>query len=465
MRKAIEAFEQEFAPWDLHLLPDDVANRRSGTLRQLGWLVFYDFGRDGHGEFLDYYAALRDATDDAATDDWHVRIYASGERITLPTVIDAYVYAREPTRDEVERTRRKYEAGLAAAIEVAMAAIGGPDEPPAQPYNATPRRSRPSKPAPRQSEDRSQEADRAPAVPGGQQAKPGPVGRASGEHERGPAPADERPPNASSTAPLSGMGTAPEGDTRLCIEGLETAGEDALVSWMLTPLSVPVVKAEKGPAATAPPALVDARPADVHGASRARGAPSRSEPAIVPARRRSPEATVRRDSGARVPTRRIADADADPVRPWWARRDSRMSIAIVGVAAMLCVAVVSAIVSHRSAHRRASVATPHVQAAVAPAAADSTTADDAAAAAPRDASAGASAHAAPADSTAGEGLPAGAGVAPAAGSGDDAVARPAGPMSVSPIRASNGSGPRERVPVRRGISLPVKPAGATQTPP
>ena len=70
---------------------------------EAGWHVLYDFGQDSHGEFLDYYAALRDGTDPTVTDDWHVRLYETGDRVQLPTVLEAYMYSRDPTPEELAR--------------------------------------------------------------------------------------------------------------------------------------------------------------------------------------------------------------------------------------------------------------------------------------------------------------------------------------------------------------------------
>ena len=108
MQKAIQLFEQDFARWGLHLPSADVAARSSGLVREAGWHVLYDFGQDSRGEFLDYYAALRDGSDPAVTDDWHVRIYDTGDRVPLPTVLEAYMYSRDPTPDELARARRKF---------------------------------------------------------------------------------------------------------------------------------------------------------------------------------------------------------------------------------------------------------------------------------------------------------------------------------------------------------------------
>lgn len=108
MQQAVEAFENDFARWDLHLPAEAIESRRAGQIRHAGWSIRYNFGRDGRGAYLDYYASPRDVRDDPPGDDWHVRLYDSGERATLPPVLEAYMYGRDPTWEELERARRQY---------------------------------------------------------------------------------------------------------------------------------------------------------------------------------------------------------------------------------------------------------------------------------------------------------------------------------------------------------------------
>ena len=80
MDTAAELFNRDFSHWAIGLPPEDVAKRRRGQINQEGWAIWYLFGGDDRGEYLDYYAAHR------MTDDRHVRIYSSGEREDLPTI-------------------------------------------------------------------------------------------------------------------------------------------------------------------------------------------------------------------------------------------------------------------------------------------------------------------------------------------------------------------------------------------
>src|SRR5580704_13724165 len=129
MKRAIEAFEREFAPWALKLPADDVSARRSGQLRIHGWSVLYEFGADAYGDYLDYYAALRGATDARVNDDWHARIYETGQIVAFPAVLEAYLYGRDPSPEELERARAPVLESLAqpADAEQSTAAIGTAD--------------------------------------------------------------------------------------------------------------------------------------------------------------------------------------------------------------------------------------------------------------------------------------------------------------------------------------------------
>ena len=90
MRRIEAAFEEAFAPWGITLPPEDVARRQRGTLFRDGWAIQYCFGADSRGEFLDYYASHR------MTDDSHVRLYANGDAVTLPSIESMYIAPPDP---------------------------------------------------------------------------------------------------------------------------------------------------------------------------------------------------------------------------------------------------------------------------------------------------------------------------------------------------------------------------------
>ncbi len=92
-------FAECFASWGICLPEDVVAERRRGKICQAGWAIWYLFGSDEKGEYLDYYCAHR------MTNDGHVRIYEDGRSESLPA-IDSF---RESSSDLVEDARLKKE--------------------------------------------------------------------------------------------------------------------------------------------------------------------------------------------------------------------------------------------------------------------------------------------------------------------------------------------------------------------
>jgi hypothetical protein len=90
----IEAqFNAEFAHWSIRIPPEDIAQRRRGRILHAGWAIWYLFGSDEMGEYLDYYASHR------MTDDRHVRIGACGRCEALPTIHGFRRSSEDPTED------------------------------------------------------------------------------------------------------------------------------------------------------------------------------------------------------------------------------------------------------------------------------------------------------------------------------------------------------------------------------
>lgn len=83
-------FNETFSHWNISLPPDDLANRERGKIVEAGWAIWYLFGSDGEGEYLDYYACHR------MTNDRHTRLRASGEQENLEAVQSMYVVSRDP---------------------------------------------------------------------------------------------------------------------------------------------------------------------------------------------------------------------------------------------------------------------------------------------------------------------------------------------------------------------------------
>lgn len=90
MKVIADIFANRFAHWDIILPEEDINSKRSGYIQKAGWLIQYCFGEDKTGEYLDYYAAHR------MTDDSHIRIYANGQKESLPALCNWHLTSEDP---------------------------------------------------------------------------------------------------------------------------------------------------------------------------------------------------------------------------------------------------------------------------------------------------------------------------------------------------------------------------------
>ena len=93
MRKIEERFGRTFAPWDIALPPEDAKERRRGKIVASGWAIWYLFGSDDRGGYLEYYASHR------MTDDRHVRVREDGSVEHLPTISTFGIASQDPIED------------------------------------------------------------------------------------------------------------------------------------------------------------------------------------------------------------------------------------------------------------------------------------------------------------------------------------------------------------------------------
>lgn len=93
MDEAKSQFDATFSHWAISLPHDAPAQRKRGKIVEAGWAIWYLFGSDERGEYLDYYASHR------MTDDRHVRIYASGESERLASIQSMRMVSRNPQED------------------------------------------------------------------------------------------------------------------------------------------------------------------------------------------------------------------------------------------------------------------------------------------------------------------------------------------------------------------------------
>ncbi len=93
MQKIEQRFGRAFAHWGIALPPEDVEARRRGKIVASGWAIWYLFGEDERGGYLDYYAFHR------MTDDRHVRIREEGPTEPLPTIGTFRIASPDPEED------------------------------------------------------------------------------------------------------------------------------------------------------------------------------------------------------------------------------------------------------------------------------------------------------------------------------------------------------------------------------
>lgn len=93
MNKIEAMFNAQFKNWNITLPPEDVAQRKRGRICKAGWAIWYLFGSDETGEYMDCYNAHR------MTNDQHVRIYADGRCTSLPAILDFRIISPDPVKD------------------------------------------------------------------------------------------------------------------------------------------------------------------------------------------------------------------------------------------------------------------------------------------------------------------------------------------------------------------------------
>ena len=105
-------FAERFARWEITLPADDVVARRRGRVQQRGWTIWYLFGEDEQGEFIDYYASHR------MTDDYHVRLYENGSTLDLPAMVSLRLSSPDPKHDrELQQEYEQENARVAKLLD------------------------------------------------------------------------------------------------------------------------------------------------------------------------------------------------------------------------------------------------------------------------------------------------------------------------------------------------------------
>ncbi|MEH2366293.1 hypothetical protein [Nostoc sp.] len=104
MQNIKKEFDNGFLHWKITLPSEALETQQSGEIFMAGWHVQYQFGKNEHGQFLDYYASHR------MTDDSHVRIYESGESESLPSMQSFYFSSEDATEEEKQKAEQEYYA-------------------------------------------------------------------------------------------------------------------------------------------------------------------------------------------------------------------------------------------------------------------------------------------------------------------------------------------------------------------
>ena len=97
-----DRFDLAFRRWEIKLPPQDLLARRRGMILQSGWVIWYLFGKNLKGEYMDFYAAHR------MTNDRHTRLYFDGTTEGLPTPQEFCVVPKDP--EEAAQKRAEFYA-------------------------------------------------------------------------------------------------------------------------------------------------------------------------------------------------------------------------------------------------------------------------------------------------------------------------------------------------------------------
>lgn len=117
-------FNKSFKNWDIKLPKEAVEHRQRGKIVKGGWTVWYLFGTDEAGEYLDYYASHR------MTDDRHVRLYADGSSKGLDSYCSKRIISPDPEEDRrLENEFWEYNERVSRELESKGFGLEGDEHP------------------------------------------------------------------------------------------------------------------------------------------------------------------------------------------------------------------------------------------------------------------------------------------------------------------------------------------------
>ena len=100
MPRIEEQFADHFKNWRIRLPDEGVEARSRGKINKAGWSIWYLFGSDEQGEYLDYYSTHR------MTTDFHTRIREDGSAESLPVLEEMFIGSNNPA--EHARLKAKF---------------------------------------------------------------------------------------------------------------------------------------------------------------------------------------------------------------------------------------------------------------------------------------------------------------------------------------------------------------------
>ena len=95
MNQLQEKFNEQFSRWGITLSDEIVFQRVRGKIIEKGWCIWFLFGIDEAGEYLDFYASHR------MTDDEHIRIRTNGSIEYLPIIGCFRMYSPNHMEDKI----------------------------------------------------------------------------------------------------------------------------------------------------------------------------------------------------------------------------------------------------------------------------------------------------------------------------------------------------------------------------
>lgn len=124
VNQCIANFNGYFEALGIKLPKEAAENQQQGKIVKSGWTIWYLFGRDEAGDYLDYYASHR------MTNDRHVRLYADGSSKALNAYFSMRRVSEDPEEDKrLENEFWEYNERVSRELESKGFALEGDEHP------------------------------------------------------------------------------------------------------------------------------------------------------------------------------------------------------------------------------------------------------------------------------------------------------------------------------------------------